>query len=188
MGCLKRVWMGFVLKTKISLRWRGQFLSLVIAVPSAFSGRPQIFKLEWTYGVRGCRTKRIREVIFTQTIYFFLHKKKSLETWLTAKGKKWKRRIISVLWPGLSRYFHGPHHDNISVSPKDRKTDLNLYVLPWRITASKRRKTVVALLVLLQTTYRRRGRTTLKGYKLIFLFQVIFDTHNIKPSPMWMLV
>lgn len=29
-----------------------------------------------------------------------------------------------------------------------------------------------------------RGRTTLKGYKLIFLFQVIFDTHAIKPSPM----
>lgn len=53
----------------------------------------------------------------------------------------------------LSGYLRGPHHDHISVSPKDGKTDLNLYVLLQRITASKRGKTVLALLVLLQTTY-----------------------------------
>lgn len=35
-------------------------------------------------------------------------------------------------------YFHGPHCDNISVSSKDGKIDLNLYVLLQQITASKR--------------------------------------------------
>ena len=66
--------------------------------------------------------------------------------------KKRKRCIISALWPGLSIYSHGPHRDSISVSPKDGKIDLNLYVLLQRITASKKGKTVVALPVLLQTT------------------------------------
>lgn len=52
----------------------------------------------------------------------------------------------------MPRYFHGPHRDSISVSPKDGKIDLNLYVLLQRIMASNRGKTVVALLILLQTT------------------------------------
>lgn len=60
--------MGFVSKTRISLLCHGQLLALVISVPSTFSGRPHIIQPEQTYGIRGCHTGQMREVIFTETV------------------------------------------------------------------------------------------------------------------------
>lgn len=104
-------------------------------------------------------TNILEDVALTDEGITFLHwkikNKQKLGGW-TAEEKK-KKQIEKMPYlcvrVQLSGYFHGPHHDNISVSPKDGKTDLNLYVLLQRITASKRGKTVVVLMVLLQTTH-----------------------------------
>lgn len=83
------------------------------------------------------------EVICTQTISLFYIKNNNIKKAQRPDerqkgGKKQKEKIHFLCIMAWFIYFHGPHCENISASPKDRKIYLNMYVLLQKITVSKK--------------------------------------------------